>query len=336
MWRIACVLSSVVVVVGIAAIGVGETLQPVSFQSNGDLIQGWYWLRDPNLEQRAWWNFEGTPKVADGLILEITCLATSRASGPRGVSATFRLGYGFPGAGMMGGVFMAQEVTLPNVSPPDDPVGYTCRGTVVIPPDTPGLATGKLTVFAERISADGPHVAFNKDSIVIRISQLPSGSSVEELHTVTPSGFYSNGVLIQGSYWCREQGDYLEWSWKPVDIMGTVEEAAVNFNLLVTNKVNGGSGYSVRVIVQILTLEGRKVYSDFVDIRNPFLPIFAGDSRGVGYAAYGAFSLPLDIIERHQLFARGFRVRIAWPGMHSDYHFAGSQSASLLAWIEKR
>jgi hypothetical protein len=153
-----------------AMVGFGEEFRAISFQSNGDLIQGWYWLRDPELRHKAWWTFEGLPKDTD-LVLEITCLATSRVNGPRGVSAQFRLACGYPGAGMMGGVFVMQEVTLPNVSPPEDPVGYTCRGTVVIPANTPGLAVGKLTIFVERISAGGPHVAFNKDSMVLRVSQ---------------------------------------------------------------------------------------------------------------------------------------------------------------------
>jgi len=164
-------MAALIVVAGVL-VGFGEEFRAVSFQSNGDLIQGWYWLRDPGLQHKAWWTFEGLPTGTD-LVLEITCLATSRVNGPRGVSAQFRLGYGFPGAGMMGGVFVVREVTLPNVSPPEDPVGYTCRGTLVIPANTPGLAVGKLTIFAERISTDGPHVAFHKGSMVLRVAQPP-------------------------------------------------------------------------------------------------------------------------------------------------------------------
>lgn len=326
-----------ILLLGVAGCVAGaQEIKPVSFQSNGDIIQGWYWLRDHALQHKAWWTFEGIPAVGAGLVLEITCLATSRAGGPRGISAVFRLGYGFPGAGMMGGVFVVQEVTVPNVSPPEDPVGYLCRGTVIIPADTPGLAVGKLTVFAERISEDGPHVAFNKDSLVLKIVQPPTAVSQEELRTAQPATFFSNGALIQGSYWCRQEGHYLEWRWGPIHLAGRVQEAALNVSLLVTNRENGGSGFSIRVIVRLLTPEGEGVYSSFVDIRNPFLPVFAGDTKGIGYAAYGALSIPVEILERYQLFARGFGLRIAWPGMHSDYHFAGSQTSALLAWIEVR
>jgi hypothetical protein len=155
---------AVLALVAGAMLGFGEEFRAISFQSNGDLIQGWYWLRDPGLLHKAWWIFEGLPKDTD-LALEITCLATSRVNGPRGVSAQFLVVYGF------GDAYVPKEVTLPNVSPPEDPVGYTCRGTGVIPANTPGLAVGKLTIFVERISAEGPHVAFNKDSMVLRVSQ---------------------------------------------------------------------------------------------------------------------------------------------------------------------
>lgn len=238
---------------------------------------------------------------------------------------------------MMGGVYLVQEVTLPNVSPPEDPVGYTCQGMVVIPRSTPGLASGTLTVFAERISATGPHVAFQKDSMILSIVTPPTTEEEEagqQLRTMAPTSFTANGDLFQGSYWCREQGHFLEWVWGPVTTGGEIVDIAVNLNLLVTNIYNGGSGYSVRVIAQILTLDGTGVHSESVDIRNPFLPEFPGDTGGIGYAAYGALYLPLEVLQRFRLLDRGFRVRIEWPPMRSDYHFAGGQNSALLAWIE--
>jgi hypothetical protein len=89
---------------------------------------------------------------------------------------------------MMGGAFSVQEVTLPNVSPPTDPVGYTCRGTVVIPRSSPGLASGTLTVFAERVSALGPHVAFTPECIVMHVTEPAS----------TGAALVTRGVSCQG------------------------------------------------------------------------------------------------------------------------------------------
>lgn len=169
-------------------------LQAVSFASNGDLIQGWYWLRDLTLSHRAWWTFEGIPEVTDDVVLEITCLATDRMGGGPGSPAIFRIAYGFPGAGMMGGVFEVQEVTLPNVSPAEDRLGYTCQGTVTIPHTTPGLSGGTLTVFVERIVPQGPHVAFQKGSIVLQLG---------EPETVVLQGY----LFKARQHWCtRSEG----------------------------------------------------------------------------------------------------------------------------------
>ena len=117
----------------IGLIGIANGVYATEFDSNGDLIQGWYWLRDRGLQHYAEWTFANVPPGTGDIVIEITALATDRASGGRGFPARFRLLYGFPGGGPMGGVFEVMEVTLPNVSPPDDPVGYTCKGKVVIP-----------------------------------------------------------------------------------------------------------------------------------------------------------------------------------------------------------
>jgi len=163
--------------------GVGEGIEASSFESNGDLIEGWHWLRDASLQDQAWWMFDRIPAGTGDIVLEITCLATDRPNGLGGVPATFRLGYGFTGSGRMGGVFSVQEVTLPNVSSPTDPLGYTCSGIVLIPRSTPGLAAGAMTLYAERISPSGPHVAFNQESILVRVAEA---STAEDL-LVAPS-----------------------------------------------------------------------------------------------------------------------------------------------------
>jgi hypothetical protein len=138
------------------------------------LIQGWYWLRDPACQNYAEWTFENIPPGDSDLTLDITALATNRASGGRGFSARFRLIFGFPGSGQMGGVFQTAEITLPNVSPPNDPVGYTCHGLITIPRD---FIAGATTFFfrVERISPNDNHIAFNSESITL-FTEEPSSS----------------------------------------------------------------------------------------------------------------------------------------------------------------
>ena len=74
----------------------------------------------------------------------------------------------------MGGVFKTAEITIPNVSPPNDPVGYTCHGLVNIPRD---FIAGASTFFfrVERISPSDNHVAFNQESITLFTEEPSSG-----------------------------------------------------------------------------------------------------------------------------------------------------------------
>ena len=138
------------------------------FSSNGDQIAGWYWLRDPGLSHYAEYTFDHPPPAGD-IILEITALATDGVNGGRGVNAHFDLLVGFPGAGNMGGVFHKSGVTLQNVSPASDPVGYTCYGMITLKRsaiDRVMGANGALFVRIVRESRD-PHVAFNGASVRI-------------------------------------------------------------------------------------------------------------------------------------------------------------------------
>src|SRR5665648_872596 len=144
------------------------------FRSNGNLIQGWYWLRDSSLQQYAEWTFENIPSGNTDLTLDITALATNQVGGGSGFPARFKLIYGFPGSGSMGGVFKTAEITLPNVSPPNDPVGYTCHALVTIPRS---FIAGATTFFfrVERISPNDNHVAFNQESITLFTEEPSSG-----------------------------------------------------------------------------------------------------------------------------------------------------------------
>lgn len=141
----------------------GFTRPADGFQSNGDPIAGWYWLRDPSLQQYAEWTFRNIPP-GHTLRLEITALATDRMNGAEGFDARFLILYGFPGSGNRGGVLQAEVVSLPNTSPPDDPVGYTCRGTITI--DRSFMAgADDIFIRVERESSEDNHVAFQKHSI---------------------------------------------------------------------------------------------------------------------------------------------------------------------------
>jgi hypothetical protein len=131
------------------------TLLPAtSFVSDGDLISGWYWLRDSAHKQSALWSFQVLPSTPGDIVLHLQVLATDRVNGHRGVEAQFYVAWATPADGGLPGPWLGRlPVTLPNVSPATDPVGYTCEGTVVVPRATLGGAT-RLVV---QITRSDPH-----------------------------------------------------------------------------------------------------------------------------------------------------------------------------------
>jgi len=321
---------------GPAALAFEQNLVGTEFRSNGDLISGWYWLRDQALQQVAEWTFENIPAGSLDLRLEITALATNRAGGGRGFPAEFRLIYGFPGSGMMGGVLETQMVTLPNVSLSDDQLGYTCRGVITIPRSAfPAAST--IVFKVERISYDDNHIAFNKGSLVILAPTAEAEALT--LKVASPSGFASTGDCILGTAWCRRPAHTLEWTWGPLSEGGSILEAAVNLNLLVTNTLDGGSGFGAALPVTVLDLAGKVVEIGTVQqLINTFKPRFSGDSGGIGYAASGAYEL-----KDPEIILDGFKLRLAWPAIApleegteptgTTRHFGGSEKSALLAYV---
>lgn len=141
--------------------------QAARFRSSGDLIAGWYWLRDDTASGYAEYTFPNPPAQGD-ILIDIRALATDRVNGGPGVNAWFDFLVGFPGSGNMGGVFHRTGVTLQNVG--GDANGYMNHGMLrlnrsmleqVMP------ANGELFIRIVRSSARAPHVAFRADSVQI-------------------------------------------------------------------------------------------------------------------------------------------------------------------------
>lgn len=145
------------------------------FFSNGDSINGWWWLRDASFEQVAEWVFEDVPPGTKDLVLDLEVLATSRMDGPPGVDARFFISYGIPPIGTMGGLIVGtKEVTLPNVSPPNDPAGYRCQGRIRIPRTNLANASAIWIrihrfpgPFLPGANPSTVHVAVRKESVVL-------------------------------------------------------------------------------------------------------------------------------------------------------------------------
>lgn len=160
---------------------------PNGFNSDGDYISGWYWLRDAPHQQSGNWVLD-LPSGPGDLNVDLAVLATSRVNGPRGVDARFFLSYGPVSSTGAKTTAETRLVTLPNVSPAADPVGYTTRGTVTLPTSAFPAGTSQFwvrisrqgTVGGEAASRTDEHVAVNADSVRV------TGTTTTTTATTTP------------------------------------------------------------------------------------------------------------------------------------------------------
>ena len=166
------------------------------FASDGDLISGWYWLRDAAGEQYGQWVFRDT--VDTGTFdLNLELLATDTVDGGPGFPARFWLTYGAAGDDGLGPA--ADDplfVELPNVSPETDPVGYTTRGTVTLSAGAlPNWADGIWVQITRRRSGwtlerggsgvESNHIAVREASVTIIGTSCDDGGGSDE--TLPPS-----------------------------------------------------------------------------------------------------------------------------------------------------
>jgi hypothetical protein len=152
------------------------------FRSNGDLVAGWYWLRDRGLNHYAEYTFANPPTQGD-ILIDIDALATDSINGRPGVNVMIDLLVGFPGTGRMGGVFHRIRVTLQNMSAPEEQPGYRTHGQVRLDRkilDRVMPVSGELFIRIVRPKATGPHVAFRGDSIRLH---KPGGSAGNQAGT---------------------------------------------------------------------------------------------------------------------------------------------------------
>lgn len=159
---------------------------------------------------------------------------------------------------------------------------------------------------------------------ILVITLLVIGAVIAEagLRVDSPIEYSSNGNFIVGWHWLSSPGDFAKWSFKPLE---SHKSLYLNFSLLCTNKVNGGSGYSDRVKIEIHYPVGKvKTYS--VGLLNPFKPQYPEHTRGAGYPVYGAVKIRIPI-------GVPFVVVLRWPG-NRRYHIATRRGGLMAAYIE--
>ncbi len=160
-------------------------------------------------------------------------------------------------------------------------------------------------------------------------STLTATAASASVAVESATSYSSNGDPISGWDWLRDPGDYAEWTFATADFAEAMPRSAyLNVGALVTNRVNGGSGYSVKNAR--FTVSCSTFTQDMgVRLSNPFRPLDPEDSGGIGYAAYGASNTHVKLARFSSCAT--ITVRTAYP-FGSGRHVAFRADSVTLAF----
>ena len=104
---------------------------------------------------------------------------------------------------------------------------------------------------------------------------------------------------IAGWDWLRATDARAMWEFDTTSLRGVrLDSVYLNLSALVTNGVNGGSGYDCKVRLWVSVPSGAGGYSTVTTV-NPFRPQSPENSGGVGYQVYGhGGALGADLVRR--------------------------------------
>ena len=139
------------------------------------------------------------------------------------------------------------------------------------------------------------------------------------------AAFTSNGTSSGGWTWVHQDTDTASWTFNITSLQvakpGTVY---LNVDALVSNRVEGGSGYSASSVRFTASCgNARQVLK--VKLVNPFRPVFSGDTLGLGWAATGHSSSPLRLSK----FDGCSQITITTGGPYAQERAIGFRQASL-------
>ncbi|HZY45261.1 MAG TPA: hypothetical protein VFF70_10975, partial [Anaerolineae bacterium] len=259
---------------------------PCRFSAAGSFTSGWYWLRDAAYTAIGQLDCRGLPTDRD-LTISLPTLVTNKADGGSGYSSPVKIIYLNPTSHLSHTV----QVYLQNPSAEQSPanskgVGYPTTGYFVIPKayiDT----SGGLFVQIERFKPNTTHVAVNAQSLNF------------DRPRIADSFGQSKGILIADWYWLQDTARqaYGQWTFKG---LSPTAPATLVFDLLVTNKTNGGSGYSTPIEITLINPSNNSQKTlRHVSAQNLLFTQNPNNSNGIGYQTYGSIVLDNTFIDAH-------------------------------------
>ncbi len=165
----------------------------------------------------------------------------------------------------------------------------------------------------------------------VGVSMVFAGSGASKAVPMSATSFQSNGDLISGWYWIRSSGQSATYTFN-TSALQTAKSGSVNLNVsaLVTNGVNGGSGYAT--MLKLTVSNGLKTGTIFVPLTNPFRPIDPENSGGVGYQTYGHAYVSSSFLKGAQALTLTYSLPTPTSGAHTIYHVALNQGAMTMAY----
>jgi hypothetical protein len=139
------------------------------------------------------------------------------------------------------------------------------------------------------------------------------------------ASFTSNGTASGGWTWVHQDTDTASWTFN----IGSLQSAKdgkvyLNVDALVSNRVEGGSGYSASSVRFAATC-GNVRQNLKVKLVNPFRPVFSGNALGLGWSATGHSASPLRLSK----FDGCSQITISTGGPYAQERAIGFRQSSL-------
>ena len=154
---------------------------------------------------------------------------------------------------------------------------------------------------------------------------LAPGTASAAVGVDNASAFSSNGTSSGGWTWVHQDTDSASWTFNITSLQSAKQGTVyLNVDALVSNRVNGGSGYSASS-VRFTAACGNVRQVLKVKLVNPFRPVFSGNSLGIGWAAAGHSSAPLRLTK----FDGCSQITVTTGGPYAQERAIGFRQASL-------
>ena len=278
-----------------------ETVQPgpCRFSVAGNYASGWYWLRDEAYATSGQWDCRGLP-VNQDLTISLQTLVTNQADGGSGYSSPVKITYTNPTSQQAQTIQVYLQNPLADQSPANSRgVGYPTTGYFVIPKayiDT----NGGLSVRLERFQPNTFHVAVDAESL-----------NFDRPHLADSFNQWM-GTYAANWYWLRDTAHqaYSQWTFNGLN---PTAPATLVFDILVTNKAGGGSGYSTPIEVTLINpANSSQKTLQHVIAENLLFTQDPNNSDGAGYQTYASLALDAGIVDANgNLIVRVARLQDA-------------------------